>query len=182
MLTKRLAWAEVRGEARGQSSAPAYLHRLKHVGQPELHAPTALGVVDGRHHGQVEGDDGVGERPHGHLGLEVPELAAVVTDRPVVVPDQANLLLVFSVRQREMRRANLTAASLPEGVGTSLLQYWLHVVLDKVLRIQHIEKIKLGVGWNGGFFPSLKCSGSFLDNQLLKNFVDQAVKIPGIKS
>ena len=44
--------------------SPAYLHCLKHVGQTELHHEAALGVVDGRDHGEVESDDVVSERSH----------------------------------------------------------------------------------------------------------------------
>ena len=78
---------------------PAYLHCLKHVGQAVLHHQAALGVVDGRHHGEVESDDVVSERPHRHLGFKIPELTAVVTDGAVIVPDQSNLALVFSAGQ-----------------------------------------------------------------------------------
>ena len=75
------------------------LHSLQHIGQTILHVEFPPSVVDGSHHRQVEGDDPVGERTHRHLRLEVPELAAVVADGAVIVPDQASLLLVLPGRQ-----------------------------------------------------------------------------------
>ena len=39
---------------------------------------------------------------------------------------------------------------IPEGVRSSLLHYGLHIVLDKILRIEHVKEVELGVGRDRG--------------------------------
>ena len=55
-----------------QDGRESYLDSLENVRDAVLQDGVVPGVVDRSHHGQVDGDDGVRQRPRRHGRLEVP--------------------------------------------------------------------------------------------------------------
>ena len=50
---------------------------------------------------------------------------------------------------------------LPEGVRSSLLQYWLLMAVEEVARVDHVEEVKLCVDGDGSLNPGIVGRGAF---------------------